>query len=373
MQKCGQGGTGGVDLRWLVADQLGTPRMVIDKTGSLAGVTRHDYLPFGEELPANVGWRASAPGYGVGDGVRQQFTGYEGDAETGLDYAQARYYAKGQGRFASADPLQASASAINPQSWNRYAYVGNNPLNSADPTGMDGVDDPGVQGTPANSQAQAQNCTPANPCEIVSDEELQRRGPSGSLLHETSSVTATANDPIENTPGVTAVSLMNSDPPKTDPPKQDNPFGGELQKNGADYVQLSISIPIEPDMILSISPAISIDRYGKGYFSIGPSIGKTWPFGIAGSIMNGYVDRQSLPSGPHQPDDLIRPDELETYMTGYSSNSMAGVFTLGEGIQYGPGGNGVLEGIMTPQIGTGTSFTKKIFDLRELVPAGKQN
>jgi RHS repeat-associated protein len=203
-----QGGTGGVDLRWLVDDQLGTSRMVIDKTGSLAGVTRHDYLPFGEELPANVGWRASAPGYGVGDGVRQQFTGYEGDAETGLDYAQARYYAKGQGRFASADPLQASASAINPQSWNRYAYVGNNPLNSADPTGMDGVDDPGVQGTPANSQAQAQNCTPANPCEIVSDEELQRRGPSGSLLHETSSVTATANDPIvETSSNTVAVSL----------------------------------------------------------------------------------------------------------------------------------------------------------------------
>src|SRR2546421_3807625 len=29
---------GSADVEWLVADQLGTPRMVVDKTGSLAGV-----------------------------------------------------------------------------------------------------------------------------------------------------------------------------------------------------------------------------------------------------------------------------------------------------------------------------------------------
>ena len=45
----GASGAGG--LRWLVSDQLGTPRMVIDRTGSLSGVRRHDYLPFGEDAP----------------------------------------------------------------------------------------------------------------------------------------------------------------------------------------------------------------------------------------------------------------------------------------------------------------------------------
>jgi hypothetical protein len=30
-------------LNWLVTDQLGTPRMIFDQTGSLAGVKRHDY------------------------------------------------------------------------------------------------------------------------------------------------------------------------------------------------------------------------------------------------------------------------------------------------------------------------------------------
>ena len=46
------------------------------------------------------------------------------------------YYANTQGRFTSANPLAMSASPGSPQSWNRYAYVGNNPLTATDPTGM---------------------------------------------------------------------------------------------------------------------------------------------------------------------------------------------------------------------------------------------
>jgi len=40
-----------------------------------------------------------------------------------------------QGRFISADPLVASGHPMNPQSWNRYSYVGNNPLKLTDPDG----------------------------------------------------------------------------------------------------------------------------------------------------------------------------------------------------------------------------------------------
>jgi RHS repeat-associated protein len=68
--------------------------------------------------------------------VRQKFTGYERDSETGLDFAQARYHASIQGRFTSVDPLMASAVANLPQSWNRYSYCLNNPLNCIDPSGM---------------------------------------------------------------------------------------------------------------------------------------------------------------------------------------------------------------------------------------------
>jgi hypothetical protein len=75
---------GGVDIRWLVPDQLGTPRIIIDKTGTLATVKRHDYLPFGEELTTQ-GLRSTTPGYS-GDNLRQKFTLKERDNETGLFY-----------------------------------------------------------------------------------------------------------------------------------------------------------------------------------------------------------------------------------------------------------------------------------------------
>jgi RHS repeat-associated protein len=120
---------------WLVSDRLGTPRMVLDKSGSLAGVKRHDYLPFGEELYAGTGARTTGWGY-TGDSTRQKFTGYEADGETGLNFAQARYQSSAQGRFTSVDPLGKSANVLTPQSFNRFSYVLNNPTNNTDPTGM---------------------------------------------------------------------------------------------------------------------------------------------------------------------------------------------------------------------------------------------
>jgi RHS repeat-associated protein len=109
--------------------------MIVDKSGSLASVKRNDYLPFGEELYANTGGRTTAQGYG-GDSVREKFTGYEADSETALNFAQARYQSPTQGRFTSVDPLGASATISDPQSFNRYSYVQNNPTNFTDPTGM---------------------------------------------------------------------------------------------------------------------------------------------------------------------------------------------------------------------------------------------
>jgi len=111
--------------------------MVFDQSGSLANVSRHDYLPFGEELVTGQGLRSSSLGYAVNDGTRQHFTGYERDSESGLDYAHARYYANMQGRFTSPDPFAASAHAADPQSWNRYSYTSNNPVNLIDPSGME--------------------------------------------------------------------------------------------------------------------------------------------------------------------------------------------------------------------------------------------
>jgi RHS repeat-associated protein len=126
-------GTSGVDISWLVTDHLGTPRMVIDKSGSLANVKRHDYLPFGEELGANTGGRTTSLGYS-GDTVRQKFTSKERDNETGLDYFGARYYSSMQGRFTGVDI--AGPNLSNPQSLNKYTYTLNNPLRYIDRNGL---------------------------------------------------------------------------------------------------------------------------------------------------------------------------------------------------------------------------------------------
>ena len=78
--------------------------------------------------------------------MRRQFTGYERDGETELDFAQARYYAKQLGRFMSADEPFADQRESNPQSWSLYSYVRNNPLNLIDPIGLAADCPPGFEG-----------------------------------------------------------------------------------------------------------------------------------------------------------------------------------------------------------------------------------
>jgi RHS repeat-associated protein len=109
-------------------------------------IGRHDYQPFGEEIPASYG-AGGVVGYPPNDGLRQQFTAKERDIETGLDYFLARYYSSTQGRFTSPDEFKGGpdgvfvlgsgdeekqalvyAGVANPQSLNKYQYCFNNPL-----------------------------------------------------------------------------------------------------------------------------------------------------------------------------------------------------------------------------------------------------
>ncbi len=129
--------------------------------------TRHDYQPFGTELGAGVGGRTTGMGFSnSGDTNRKKFTQYERDTETGLDYAQARYYSSSQGRFTTVDPLMASARSSAPQTWNRYCYGLNNPLKYIDPSGLN-ADDIGTaedqRRQQAEQQRQQQQTTPPPP------------------------------------------------------------------------------------------------------------------------------------------------------------------------------------------------------------------
>jgi RHS repeat-associated protein len=67
------------------------------------------------------------------------FATYWRDGESGLDYAWNRYYSSTLGRFLSPDPYKANnggpGDPSDPQSWNRYSYAANDPVNLFDPEG----------------------------------------------------------------------------------------------------------------------------------------------------------------------------------------------------------------------------------------------
>ena len=123
-------------ISYLTNDTLGSPRVVTDNSGTV--ISRRDFMPFGEELYAGTANRVESAKYSLvgADNVRKRFTGYEKDTETGLDFAEARYYDNRYGRFTAVDPMLASGMSADPQTFNRYAYVSNDPINSTDPTGL---------------------------------------------------------------------------------------------------------------------------------------------------------------------------------------------------------------------------------------------
>ena len=137
----GVGGATPCTICYLSWDHLGSTRMVTDQAGNL--VARHDYLPFGEEIRNGQAGRPANGVWGGLDSVSQKFTGKERDSESGLDYFGARYYGATLGRFLSVDPGNAGADLTNPQSWNAYAYVLNNPSALIDPTGACSFDSNG--------------------------------------------------------------------------------------------------------------------------------------------------------------------------------------------------------------------------------------
>jgi len=124
-------------VSYLTADDLGSPRLITDEAGAV--ISRHDYTGFGVDVAeslGNVGGRTLLKGYGVDDKVRNQYTGYQRDDESGMDFAQARNYNSAHGRFTSVDPMIASASIKNPQTFNRYSYVLNSPYKFSDALGL---------------------------------------------------------------------------------------------------------------------------------------------------------------------------------------------------------------------------------------------
>jgi len=110
--------TSGSTVTYFHPDHLNW-RISTNSSGQISGAQAH--FPFGESLYSQ-------------SGNEFVFTSYQRDPETGLDYALARYYDSMAGRFCSADPL--GGQVDDPQTWNRYAYARNDPINLEDPSGQ---------------------------------------------------------------------------------------------------------------------------------------------------------------------------------------------------------------------------------------------
>ncbi len=109
---------------YLLTDNLGSTNVILNNYGEVE--QRLAFDPWGMRL--NVGDNSS-----VNSVTNRGYTGHEMDDETGLINMNARVYDPYLGRFLSADPVLPDAYDM--QSYNRYAYVLNNPLKYIDPTG----------------------------------------------------------------------------------------------------------------------------------------------------------------------------------------------------------------------------------------------
>ena len=119
--------------RYVLADHQGSTRAVMN---SAQIVERHDFRPFGEEIGAGTGLRTTGQGYSVQNPLRQQFAFTERDSPTGLDSTWFRKSDSSAGKWTSPDPFRESMNIVDPQSFNRYTYVQNDPLNIVDPSGL---------------------------------------------------------------------------------------------------------------------------------------------------------------------------------------------------------------------------------------------
>jgi len=111
--------------RYTHTDNLTGSNIITNENGTIDETL--DYFPFG-------GIRIDSGSFSD----QRKFIGQEYDADTGLNYLNARYYDGTRGQFLSQDPMfwkLPTEILIDPQQQNSYSYARNNPINLSDPGG----------------------------------------------------------------------------------------------------------------------------------------------------------------------------------------------------------------------------------------------
>jgi RHS repeat-associated protein len=123
-------------LRYILSDHpsqpLGTGLGSTTVSATGAGVYHSElrYKPWGETRYSD----GTTP-------TQRHFTGQINESQLGLYFFNARWYDPASGRFTSADSLVPNMG--NPQAWDRYAFVYNNPVKFTDPSGHHICDEEG--------------------------------------------------------------------------------------------------------------------------------------------------------------------------------------------------------------------------------------
>jgi RHS repeat-associated protein len=117
----------GGSVLWIYSDPVTKQKVQTNASGEVVSIV--DVDPWGGETSRSVNQYSQ----------RKRYTSYERDDSTWIDEAGARSYGVWWSRFMQPDPFDGSMDMSNPQSFNRYAYVGNDPVNRIDPTGLDPI------------------------------------------------------------------------------------------------------------------------------------------------------------------------------------------------------------------------------------------
>ena len=111
------------DWYYYLCDRLGSVRTLIDCNSDT--VNSYTYDPFGNQLESETHETVDNP---------YQFAGYRWDEDAEMFYCNARWYNPEIYRFTGRDPVRGKFNR--PMSLHAYLYCYNNPINRADPTGL---------------------------------------------------------------------------------------------------------------------------------------------------------------------------------------------------------------------------------------------